>query len=140
MENVGNNIKLFLSKGHLLTSKILKKKKISFRNKHSFDKRKKESEQILAKYPNRIPIICEPFGDVPELDRNKYLVPDDLPIAQFLYIIRKRMLIKPEKSIYLFVKNHIMAGNMLLYSVYNKYNDEDGFLYITYGGENTFGK
>ena len=139
MENAGNNIKRFLSQSKLLTNRV-SKKRISFRNKHSFDKRKGESEKILAKYPNRIPIICEPFGDVSELDRNKYLVPDDLSIAQFLYVIRKRMLIEPEKSIYLFVKTHIMAGNMSLSSVYDKYNDEDGFLYITYGGENTFGK
>jgi GABA(A) receptor-associated protein len=140
MENAGNNIKRFLSQSKLLTSQVLKRKKLSFRDKHSFDKRKGESEKILAKYPNRIPVICEPFGDVSELDRNKYLVPDDLSIAQFLYVIRKRMLIEPEKSIYLFVKTHIMAGNMSLSSVYDKYNDEDGFLYITYGGENTFGK
>ena len=135
MENAKKNIKHFLSK-----SRILNKKELSFRDKYSFEKRKNESERILAKYPNKIPIICEPFGDVPQLDRNKYLVPDDLSIAQFLYVIRKRMLIKSEKSIYLFINTRIMAGNMLLSSIYEKHSSEDGFLYITYSGENTFGK
>lgn len=141
MENAKKHIKHFLSKSQLLSSQILKKKKITFRNKHSFEKRKDESDRILAKYPNRIPIICEAFGtDVPELDRNKYLVPDDLSVAQFLFVIRKRMSIESEKSIYLFIKTRMMAGNMLLSSVYDKYRDEDGFLYITYSGESTFGK
>lgn len=30
-------------------------------------------------------------------------------------------------------------GSSLL-SLYEKFKDEDGFLYITYSGENTFGK
>ena len=31
----------------------------SFKQKHPFEKRKEEAERILAKYPQRIPVICE---------------------------------------------------------------------------------
>ncbi len=115
----------------------------SFMNNHSFNKRISESQRIRAKYPNRVPIICEKDPrslDIPDIDRKKYLVPEDLSIANFMYVIRKRIKIRPDKSIYLFIDNHIMPATAQLISIlYNDYKNEDGFLYITYAGESTFG-
>ena len=72
----------------------------------SFEKRIEESKRILTKYPDRVPIICERVNkSVPELDKRKYLVPDDLTIGSFMFVIRKRMSLSPEKSIYLFVQS-----------------------------------
>jgi len=115
----------------------------SFKLKHPFEKRKEEAERILAKYPQRIPVICEKdprSRDIPNIDRQKYLVPDDLSVANFMYVIRKRIKIEAEKSIYLFVNNKVMpATAQFISTLYEKYKDEDGFLYITYAGESTFG-
>lgn len=113
----------------------------TFKEKHPFSKRQDEAFRILEEYPNRIPVICECIGTgVPDIDRKKYLVPGDLSMAQFLYVIRKRIKIKPEQSIYLFVGDSAMvAGYQLIGSVYEKQKDLDGFLYTTYSGENTFG-
>ena len=113
----------------------------TFKQKNSYKKRCDDSKNILKKYPNRIPIICERFGDnIPNIDRNKYLVPNDLTISQFLYVIRKRIKISSDKSIYLFINKKVMPlGTAQLSSYYEKHSDEDGFLYITYSGENTFG-
>ena len=117
-----------------------KPKRIYHKQKVPFEKRKNDSEKILAKYPNRIPVIVERFGDeVPEIDRSKYLVPEDLTMANFMYVIRKRLKLKPEKAIYLFVNDKIMSGIDYISTVYEKYHDEDGFLYIMYSGETTFG-
>lgn len=117
-----------------------KPKRIYHKQKVHFEKRKNDSEKILAKYPNRIPVIVERFGDeVPEIDRSKYLVPEDLTMANFMYVIRKRLKLKPEKAIYLFVNDKIMSGIDYISTVYEKYHDEDGFLYIMYSGETTFG-
>lgn len=78
--------------------------------------------------------------DIPNIDRQKYLVPDDLSVANFMYVIRKRIKIEAEKSIYLFVNNKVMpATAQFISTLYEKYKDEDGFLYITYAGESTFG-
>ena len=115
----------------------------SFMSNHSFNKRYDESQRIRAKYPDRVPIICEKdprSRDIPDIDRKKYLVPEDLSIANFMYVIRKRIKISPDKSIYLFIDNHIMPATAQLISIlYNEYKNEDGFLYITYAGESTFG-
>jgi GABA(A) receptor-associated protein len=115
--------------------------KKTFKEKHPFSKRQSDACRILEEYPNRIPVICECNGaDLPDIDRKKYLVPFDLSMAQFLYVIRKRIKIKPEQSIYLFVGDASMvAGSQLIGTVYEKQKDLDGFLYTTYSGENTFG-
>lgn len=112
-----------------------------FRKNYSLEKRKSESSRIKSKYPNRIPIICEKNinCDVPNIDKNKYLVPVDLTVGQFLYVIRKRIKLNPEKALFLFINNTIPATSQLLSQIYKDYQNEDGFLYIIYSSENTFG-
>ena len=106
-------------------------------------RRSEESKRIMAKYPGRVPIICErdPRSvDIPDIDRKKYLVPSDLSVANFMYVIRGRLKLPPEKSIYLFVDNNVMpATSQLLTTLYTEHADDDGFLYIRYAGESTFG-
>ncbi|OAV88395.1 hypothetical protein PTTG_12346, partial [Puccinia triticina 1-1 BBBD Race 1] len=68
-------------------------------------KRKAEAERIRQKYPDRIPVICEKADrtDIPTIDKKKYLVPSDLTVGQFVYVIRKRIKLAPEKAIFIFV-------------------------------------
>ena len=112
----------------------------SFKKKYAFEKRKLESKKILIKFPNRIPIIVERYNKgAPEIDRKKYLAPDDLNLANFLYVIRKRLHLSQEKSIYLFINNKLLPMSKLLGEIYDSNKDEDGFLYIKYCEESTFG-
>jgi GABA(A) receptor-associated protein len=68
---------------------------MKFKSELPFEKRKEESTRVLCKYPDRIPIICEKSegkaNDIPSIDKRKYLVPVDLTVSQFLYIIRSRI-------------------------------------------------
>ena len=97
----------------------------------------------MAKYPGKIPIICErdPRSlDIPDIDKKKYLVPSDLLISNFMCVIRSRLKLSREKAIYLFINNTILPASCeLLTTLYTEYADDDGFLYIKYAGENTFG-
>jgi len=112
-----------------------------FKQKHSFESRKEESRRILKKYPDRIPvIILRGSKEVPEIDRQKYLVPNDLAISGLMYVVRKRINLTPEKSLYFFINDSVMpATATLVAAMYDEYKDKDGFLYITYCGETTFG-
>ena len=73
------------------------------------EKRKSEAERIRAKYPDRVPVICEKAdrSDIPDIDKKKYLVPADLTVGQFHYVIRKRIQLAPEKALFLFCSNTI---------------------------------
>lgn len=42
-------------------------------------------------------------SDIPTIDKKKYLVPADLTVGQFVYVIRKRIKLSPEKAIFIFV-------------------------------------
>ena len=131
-----------------------------FKIEHTLDQRKQESERIRAKYPERVPVICEKTdkSNVPEIDKKKYLVPGDLTIGQFMYVIRKRLKLPAEQAIFLFINGVIPPASAILNQVtqisvvyvciilispsqvYDEHKDQDGFLYITYSGENTFGE
>lgn len=105
------------------------------------DKRQAEAQRIRTKYPERIPVIVEKAekSDIPDLDKKKYLVPADLTVGQFVYVIRKRIKLSPEKAIFVFVNNVLPPTAALMSSIYDEHKDDDGFLYITYSGESTFG-
>jgi GABA(A) receptor-associated protein len=105
------------------------------------EKRKEVADRIKSKYPDRIPVIVEkaPKSDAPDIDKKKYLVPADITVGKFVFEIRKHMKLSPEKAIFLFVNNTLPPTADLIANIYERYKDEDGFLYITYSGENTFG-
>lgn len=117
---------------------------MKFKNELTFQKRLEESSRVLTKYPDRIPIICEKIenkknDDIPEIDKKKYLIPTNLTIGQFLYVIRSRIKLPPEKAIFLFVGGLIPSSTTIISQIYSTKKDLDGFLYIYYSGENTFG-
>ncbi|CAL5331396.1 unnamed protein product [Camellia sinensis] len=105
------------------------------------DKRRAEAARIREKYPDRIPVIVEKAerSDIPNIDKKKYLVPADLTVGQFVYVIRKRIKLSAEKAIFIFVDNVLPPTGGIMSTIYDDKKDEDGFLYVTYSGENTFG-
>ena len=113
----------------------------SFKEKFDFEKRSDEATRIKKKYPDRIPVIVEKEQpcSIPDIDKNKFLVPKDLTVSQFMYIIRKRVKIKSEEAIFLFINNSLPASSELMSSVYENNKDEDQFLYATLSGETAFG-
>ncbi|KAI3796677.1 hypothetical protein L1987_39356 [Smallanthus sonchifolius] len=112
-----------------------------FKQEHEFSKRHAEASRIREKYPDRIPVIVEKAekSDIPNIDKKKYLVPADLTVGQFVYVIRKRIKLSAEKAIFIFVENVLPPTGAIMSTIYDEKKDEDGFLYVTYSGENTFG-
>ncbi|XP_013633960.1 PREDICTED: autophagy-related protein 8c isoform X1 [Brassica oleracea var. oleracea] len=122
---------------------------ISFKSEHPLERRQIEASRIRDKYPDRVPVIVEKAerSDVPNIDKKKsvvyfclrFLVPADLTVGQFLYVVRKRIKLSAEKAIFVFVKNTLPQTAAMMSAVSDENKDEDGFLYMTYSGENTFG-
>eukprot|EP01029_Cantina_marsupialis_P028519 TRINITY_DN776320_c0_g1_i1.p1 TRINITY_DN776320_c0_g1~~TRINITY_DN776320_c0_g1_i1.p1 ORF type:complete len:119 (+),score=27.52 TRINITY_DN776320_c0_g1_i1:169-525(+) len=113
----------------------------TFKAEHSFEKRKGEADRIRTKYPDRIPVICEKAdsSDIPQIDKKKYLVPGDLTVGQFVYVIRKRINLPAEKAVFVFVNDVLPPTACLMSAIYSEEASDDGFLYCQYSSENTFG-
>ena len=115
---------------------------ISFKERLSLKERQRQSKVVLKKHADRIPVIVERDAKntkVAVIDRCKYLVPKDFSVAQLLYVVRKRIKLKPEEALFFFCGGSIVQTSALLAELYEKSKDADGFLYVYYCGENTFG-
>lgn len=113
----------------------------SFKNKFSFEHRIRESTNILNEHPDRIPLIIEndKKGTIEHLDKSKYLVPNDITVGHLIHVLRKRISIRPEDAVYLFINGVVPPISSHIGVIYDKNKDEDGFLYCILCGEATFG-
>ena len=123
---------------------IIKKSiELDFRDRFTFEQRSSECARIFSKFPGRIPVIVQrnkKNNETPKIDKEKFLVPGDLTLGQFVFVIRKRINLSPEKALFLFVGNTLPTTGSLMREIYQLHKDEDGFLYTIYSGENSFGK
>merc|ERR1711957_843539 len=92
-----------------------------------FEKRCAESKRIVAKYPDRIPVICEKSArsNLPDIDKKKFLVPGTMLCGEFKYIVHKHLTqmgttaIASDQTIYLFVNRTSPKTGALMSEVYS---------------------
>ncbi|KAH8874014.1 Gamma-aminobutyric acid receptor-associated protein-like 2 [Schistosoma japonicum] len=79
--------------------------KFKFKESHTFEQRQQDSTKIKNKYAGRVPVVVERHlnSQIVDIDKHKFLVPDDVTVAQFMWIIRKRIDLSSEKALFLFV-------------------------------------
>ena len=116
----------------------------SYKEQYTEEERKAECEKMNNKYPNRICVIVERStacnSNIGEIDKRKYLVSYDMQLSAFLIVLRKRISLGKEQTLLVFAKDtHLLTSTLTMAQIYNEHKDEDGFLYMTYCGENTFG-
>lgn len=56
-------------------------------------------------------------------------MPSDLTVGQFVYVIRKRIKLSPEKAIFIFVDEVLPPTAALMSSIYEEHKDEDGYVF-----------
>jgi GABA(A) receptor-associated protein len=95
---------------------------------------------VRERHRKSVPVIVEPQDDkAPTIDKCKFLVPHDLTYGQFLYVIRKRIQLPPEQSLFMFCNNILPIHCTTIRELHRNYGSEDGFVYFQYALENTFG-
>jgi GABA(A) receptor-associated protein len=109
---------------------------------HSLSRRQLDSSRVLNKYPNRIPVIVD-RGDnkTNSIGKHKYLVPKECTLGEFQAIIRAKIHLSSTDALFCYVgkENVLCRMTDLMNDIYAQHADEDGFLYITYLQEATFG-
>ena len=100
-----------------------------------------DSERLRKKYKDRCCIIVGKSNgsDIKDIERHKFLVPNHLTVGQFIYIIRSRIECSKTQALFLFINGKIPPTSRRLIHVYEEQKENDGFLYVIYSGENTFG-
>jgi GABA(A) receptor-associated protein len=114
------------------------------KNSLEFQKRKAETERLISKYPDRLPVIVITHSNL-TIDKSKFLVPGDLTFGQLMYTINKRLqmtrsnMVTPDTALYGMVGRVMVPCSKLLCTLYNEEVYGDGMLYVHVYKENTFG-
>lgn len=77
--------------------------------------------------------------DTPRVDKEKFLVPFDLTISHLAFVVRKRLRMDSSTALFLLVNGNLPTSSSTMATLYDSHASEDGFLYIVYTTENTFG-
>jgi len=104
----------------------------------SFDRLAKSSS-ICSVYRNKIPVIVEiseSSTNIPHLDDKKYLIPKTITMGHLIAVIRSRINLGPEFTIFAFVNKQAICESTIMSSVYNNHKDKNGFLHVFLASEN----
>ena len=111
-----------------------------FEEEYGPEYRRKEALRVKGLYPDRVPVIVEAKSErTPQIDRRKFIVPRDMLVSQLLIVVRKRINIAQAQAVFLFVDQRLLSGSESLSAIASRSSRADGFLYIVYDIENTFG-
>jgi GABA(A) receptor-associated protein len=103
---------------------------------------KETYDRIRLKFPNRVPIFVfrHPNAvNIEDLPKKKFIVPLDVSVGQFIWVIRKHLMLPPEKAMFVFVGNTLPTSSQSIRELYNAYKSPDGALRLTYTSESVFG-
>lgn len=110
---------------------------------YTLEQRKIISGNTILKHPNKIPLILFTDNKTSPPDKEKFIISREAQIAAVLYKLRKYIEISPYDALFFMTYNNgktkLLNLNDNIDSIYNNNKDEDGFLYIVYSTEQTFG-
>jgi GABA(A) receptor-associated protein len=95
-------------------------------------------KKLKNKFPNKIPVI------VHQKDMkiyHKFLVDDDLTVAQFMNVFRNKIKLSPTEAIYLCTLENktMLITSTTFMTLYNDYKNKDNIVELIYMMDNVFG-
>ena len=108
---------------------------------YSSERRKKECDKIREYWSDKIPIIAQrqEYSNLNDIPKSKIMCPNLLTVRQFISILRKKLSMKENESLFLFIEGKVPNNDELISDIYKKDKRRDGFLYVNYAEQETFG-
>lgn len=102
---------------------------------------KHKVKELKKKFPQRIPcvVLKNKQSKLDNLKKNKFLVPEDITIGQFIFIIRKNLTIKSSQALFLFCNKKIIPNTLLMSQIFKEQKNKKNYLEFEYMEENVFG-
>lgn len=107
-----------------------------------FETRRAQYQRLTKKHFDKVPVLFfkhEKDLELPQLDKSKFLLASSLTFGNVQAMIRKQLKLKDHQALFFFVDNTLPAASQLLSQVYKEHQNTDGFLYVEYSAESTFG-
>ena len=93
---------------------------------------------MYTKYPDKVPVIIASSNI--KLIKSKFLVNNDMTFGQLVIILKKYVELSSTETLYLCASNYVSIKlSSIISETWERYRDEDGFLYLILNKENTFG-
>ncbi|CAG9322427.1 unnamed protein product [Blepharisma stoltei] len=109
----------------------------------TFEQRLQQAARFKAKYQNAVPVVIQSDArsSLPKTIHNSlFVVQKSLSAGELLGLIRKKTSLPKSQAIAMFVGHRIMVTNdITLCELYERYSNEDGFLYILCKDEEVYG-
>jgi GABA(A) receptor-associated protein len=120
---------------------------LSYKERVSLKDRIIDSNKIVIKYRNFVPVIILCDKELSRIiKKKKYLVEFNNTVGDLLCIIRNKITTDKDKAFFVFCDNSIVCMSQNMGSLYEKYkinnnitSKDDNFLYIELRMESTFG-
>ena len=126
-----------------LLKKKRKQRRKPFKLRKSFEIRCKECAHLKTQFPDKAPFVMERYrtsNTIPELEKTKFMFPKDLSMGLVMKFVRDRLPLSPNESLYFFVNETVLvSASTTVGEVYQMYAEEDGFVYMTFASQETFG-
>lgn len=102
-------------------------------------KRRAEAARQHEAHPDRCCVLVAPGEGAPSIDKHKYIVPKDMTVGGLVHVLRKRMEIRPEEALFLMSGSTLPMASQKMGDLHYSNRESDGFLYLRYTKESTFG-
>lgn len=117
---------------------------IPFKEKYTYEARENESTKMLSRYPDKGCFILErsknASATTPFINKRKFLISLDMKLFEFIIVLRNRFNMNAQQSLLFFVNDNVMVPSTIkVAELFHQYRDHDGFVYLKYTSENTFG-
>lgn len=106
------------------------------------DSKRKNYDQIIRKYPDKVLIYIYLENIDTKLPKEKFLAPKDITFGEFCMNIKKYISLNSKESLTYFIgeqSSTIPRMNENINYLYQKYKSDNGILYVSVSKENTFG-